>query len=80
MIDRLRLIYATEIFLKKARREYVSRFPGKTCEIKPLEEYPKDQQEALIQSIKLAVTATDPKSNTLFEDWKLDFLSRQTDQ
>jgi hypothetical protein len=77
-LNRLRLEYATEIFLAEARRQFVRLRPGVDNPIRSLTDYPEDERSALMAAIGKAIASTDEMANPAYLNWS--FSRTQKDQ
>lgn len=68
-IDRNRLRYATEVFIAECRRQHFKLSPDKPNPVKSLEEYPPDQQAALMRALEKSLVATTPPADKFYIDW-----------
>lgn len=68
-MDRLRLEYATEVFLSSMRMQFAALNGVEENPIKGLREYPEKQRSALMTAISKAVLAADPVGDQSFAKW-----------
>lgn len=69
-MNRQRLEFCTMIFMAEMRRRYAIMHPD-TSEnpVKLLDAYPAAEQGALMASLEKAITAADPVSDKMFQNW-----------
>lgn len=68
--DRLRVEYATRVFLAEMRRQFAVARPGGESPVKDLDDYPPDQRAALMAGVAQALKAADPVADQTYEKWR----------
>jgi hypothetical protein len=69
MINRLRIEYATEIFLAEMRRQFVLMNPNVDVPVRTLRDYPENQRSALMKAVEKSIKSSAPAADAFFETW-----------
>lgn len=68
-MNRLRLEFATTVFLAEMRRQWAILHPGEPCPVKNFSDYPPDQLSALMAAVGKSSNMGGPAGDKLFEAW-----------
>lgn len=68
-MNRIRLEYATTVFLAQMRKEFARLHPNQPSPVGNLADYPPEERSALMNAVGLSIKSFNPEADKAFASW-----------